>query len=93
MNTTKLYSILEEMYTEAYKQATPSADYNELIKNANYDYLGRKVIDYNAYYLPSDDLDRIFDEVCSRYKLNKIEIEALKFEYYLGSSPTSKKHS
>ena len=43
---TKLYNLVMDCYRELYKEATPSADFDELVKNATINDEGEKVIDF-----------------------------------------------
>ena len=54
MNKTKIDEALMECYRRLYKAATPSADFDELVKNATINDKGKKVIDFMAYELERD---------------------------------------
>jgi hypothetical protein len=80
-----LWKIIMEMYQKMYKKATPSANFKELMKTGE----AKKDRFYMNYYLPKEMLDKIFDDVCKKYKASKREKYILKMNVYLGCSPTS----
>jgi hypothetical protein len=51
---TKLYNLVMDCYRELYREATPSADFDELVKNAPINDEGQKMIDFNAYEIDFD---------------------------------------
>ena len=89
---TKLQKILKEMYVELYKASTPSADFEELMKNAPINEQGKKVIDYMAYEIDKNEFDNIVDTIMSKHKLSKNDQHRLKMSIYLGASPKYKKN-
>lgn len=89
----KYDKLIEELYIELYKHATPPADFKELLRNAKVECVGgknRRVILYDDYYLSHEDFEKIIGRLAVKYKLNAREIEGLKFEAYLGATPSSK---
>ena len=89
MTTEKLIQKVMNIYTEMYAQATPSADFNELMKNAEINELGQKVINFNDYILDAKVGDEIIRKHC-RW-LRNYDKKAIMFEVYLGASPKFKK--
>lgn len=77
-------------YIELYKNATPSADFNELLKNAeNID--GKKQIPFMNYEIESKKLDFIIDETIKRFKIKKgYWSDAFRGSILLGCSPKTK---
>lgn len=81
--------ILWDMYRELYKNSTPSADFDELVKNATINERGEKVIDFMAYSITQEQLDEIIDSELKKHRLAKWEKQMLKTSCYLGCSPKS----
>lgn len=92
----KYDKLIKEMYTLLYKNATPSVDFNTLLENAQTKTIGhqiKKVIPFDDYYLSDEDYEKIIKQLSKKYKLNKKEIEGLRFEAYLGATPSRIKHN
>ena len=88
----KIYSnAMLNCYRELYKKATPSADFDELMKNAPINKQGQKVIDFMAYYLPQDEMDKIIQKHIKKGKLGEWQVRSFSPSIYLGCSPTSVK--
>ena len=82
--------VLMECYRMLYLRATPSADFDMLVKNADtIIQMGRKVksIPMNDYSIPEEILDGTISEVCKKYKLNKYWTKKVSEAVYLGCSP------
>jgi len=79
-----------DCYIELYKESTPSADFDELIKNATINDEGRKVIDYDAYEIDFNKYKEIVDKYLKKGKLTFLEERAFKIEMYLGCGPRTK---
>lgn len=77
-----------EIMTELYKNSTPSADFNELVENAETNEFGQKVIDFDSYYLPQDQFDEIVDSKLKKSRLPKWKKQSIKASIYLGASPS-----
>ncbi len=58
---------LRECYRKLYKASTPSADYDELLKNATINENGQKVIDYNAHEICEYEFSEIMSDVIKEY--------------------------
>jgi len=86
---TKLYNLVMDCYRELYREATPSADYDELIKNAPISDEGKKMIDFNAYELDFKKYGEIVEKYIKKGKLSYFEERGFRFEMYLGSGPRS----
>lgn|SRR5574344_1147952 len=76
----KWEAIIKEAYSELYKNATPSADFDELLKK------GEK-IDFNNYRLSLNKQEKILDDISKKYKLKKYNTHILKATVYLGGAP------
>ena len=87
---TKLYNLVMDCYRELYKEATPSADFDELVKNAPINDEGQKMIDYNAYEIDFDKYGEIVEKYIKKGKLTFLEEHGFKIEMFLGSGPRTK---
>lgn len=72
--------IILDIYREAYREATPSADFDELLSRGD-------GVNYNAYYLPQDKLKEIVERHLKHKR--KYTRKIVEFNAYLGCSPTS----
>lgn len=86
----KLDKILNELYTELYKHATPSIDFEELKKTSPKDKEGRILIPYDDYEIEREMADSIFNTIVKKYKLKAMDKKALSFSFFLGCSPRFK---
>lgn len=86
-----LKEIVLNIYRELYQKATPSADFDQLLEDAKVDDEGRKVIDYESYYLDSDVYDEIVKRHIKENKLTGFDKTAVQFEVYLGVGPSGAK--
>ena len=86
---TKIEKALLEAYVLAYRNATPSADFMELMDKAEIDKDGRKIINYNDYFCKHEVLKEIVEGIIKKYKLNERQIKVLNFNFWLGCSPRS----
>lgn len=91
MKKDRFTELCMDCYRELYRNATPSANFDELLEKAEVDNDGRKVIDYNSYYLD----DEVYHQIVNKYKSkikSKYEKQVFNFQMYLGCGPrTSKK--
>jgi hypothetical protein len=81
--------ILFDFYRRCYKAATPSADFDELVENAEV-IDGRKHIKYNDYLLEEDVFDNIIKDIFKQYRVSKYDQKAFMFEFNLGCAPKIK---
>lgn len=88
----KLVDIAYDIYYDLYENATPSANFYELVENAEIMEDGRKKINYEDYEIDGDLMDLIIEKHLKINKLNKRERQAMKIEIYLGVSPVTKKN-
>jgi hypothetical protein len=86
----KLFDAVMNCYKELYKEATPSADFDELVANAPVNEQGQKVVDNNAYRLSSKKYEEIVEAHIKKNKLKAYEAKGFRIEIYLGCGPLSK---
>ena len=86
----KLFDAVMNCYKELYKEATPSADFDELVANAPVNEQGQKVVDNNAYRLSSKKYEEIVEAHIKKNKLKTYEAKGFRIEMYLGCGPSSK---
>lgn len=86
----KVSNAIWELYTIAYKESAPSADFEKLYEEAPLNEEGQKVIAYDDYYLHRDRFEKLIEEVGSRYKFSEWEEHSFRFNAYLGAGPTSR---
>lgn len=78
--------IVLEIYRRMYKEATPSADIDEIIKSGE----GKKENWFTKYYLPLSRQIEIIHEVCKENKITKItDKQNISTAVLLGASPES----
>lgn len=82
---------LRECYRKLYKASTPSADFDELLKNAIINENGQKVIDYNAHEICEYEFFEIMSDVIKEYKIRTHRQDLFKNTILLGCSPKFKK--
>lgn len=77
---------------QLYANATPPANFDELVEKADVNERGQKVVDFMSYYVDKDLFEEIVKQTIKDFKLKKeIELRDFKFLVYLGPSPTSRK--
>lgn len=82
--------ILYDFYRRAYKAATPSANFDELVENATINERGEKVIDFNAYEIDEETLDQIIKDIFKQYRIPLYRRKAFSFEFHLGCGPKTR---
>ena len=82
---------LRECYRKLYKASTPSADFDELLKNAIINENGQKVIDYNAHEICEYEFFEIMSDVIKEYKIRTHRQDLFKNTILLGCSLKFKK--
>jgi len=81
-------TIVWEIYRRLYKAATPSADFDELVKNAPVNDRGQKEIDFNSYSVDENVFhDIIEDEIKKHKRLSKWKKQMIRNTVCLGCSP------
>ena len=78
-----------EIYRQMYKEANPSANFDELIKVGE----TKKPDWFMKYYLPMERQEEILNEICKKHKCSKLERHQISKEIFLGCSPNSCKES
>lgn len=92
----RIRDIILFIYRESYRLATPSADFDELLANAPIADDGKKTIPYNDYEIDGNLFDAIVEDamtIDTKLKLTKQERLSIRFEAYLGATPSIKKSS
>lgn len=91
---TKEEKAIHYCYCELFKHAAPSADFNELLKNAKTNDLGQKEIPFDDYEIEQEKLDEIIQESINKFKLKpKYKQQLFRNTIYLGCSPRTKNNS
>lgn len=83
--------IILDCYREIYKQSTPIADFDELLKNATTNERGEKEIPFNDYTIKEEIMSSILEKHSKKNKLASWQEKALKNTIYLGCSPKFEK--
>jgi len=81
----KLWEICKEIYRELFKEANPSADFDELVKSGK----SKEKDFFMKYYLPIERQKEIVDEICKKHKLTGHNKRKVSTTIHLGSSPNS----
>jgi hypothetical protein len=84
---TKDINIMLEIYRRAYAVATPSANFDDLLANAEIDKDGRKLIPFNDYELKDEVAKQIIEDAMTEFKVPKWKHKQFSFTYRLGCSP------
>lgn len=82
--------ILHDTYVELFKEATPSADFDDLVKNGILGSDGRLIIPFNDYELEDDKFDEIMNRFIKKYRIPKAYRSNYQFAILLGASPRTK---
>lgn len=79
-------------YCELFKNATPSADFEELLENAEINDFGQKEIPFNDYEIEEEKLDKIIEESIKKFNLKpKYKKQLFRNTIHLGCAPRTKK--
>lgn len=81
---------LMECYRRLYREATPSADFDQLVSDAETNERGQKIIPFDEYEIEQDKLDHIINSVMSEFKIKRYRRQVFKTTIYLGCSPRTK---
>jgi len=87
MKNSKINKLIVDIYTEVYFNSTPSADFKELMDNAEINGRGQKVIKFDDYVID----ETLFNEIVDRH-LDKSNFfvyikKGIKNSLYLGAMP------
>jgi len=88
LNEEKFNSAYFDCMRELYLHATPSADFDQLLKDAPLNEEEQKVIDYNSYTISEPEFESIVKDVMTRHKIKK-QLDVIRFRnsVLLGCSP------
>jgi len=86
-STKKLNSMVDDLYREIYKNSTPPADFDELVKNALYDEWGKKDIKFRNYKIKGSLFDSILKNYFIGKRLTKYEKTLITNTLYFGAIP------
>lgn len=79
-------------YRELFAKATPSASFDELLKNATTNEQGQKVIPFLDYEIEKDVFEKIVADTIKMYKINRSYLkQSFRFTIMMGCSPKFKK--
>ena len=87
---TKLDAAILDCYIKLYKNAEPSADFEDLVKNATINERGQKEIDFNAYLIDEVVMENIILKTTRIHKLKSWEVMKFRNTILLGCSPRTK---
>ena len=84
-----LYDIIDECYTNLFKHANPSADYEKL-KERN---LIRRFPKewFMNFYLNDDEQEKIIKNICEKHKLDKHDTQIVLNSIFMGHAPSGVK--
>jgi len=85
----KIDKIINEIYTELFKKAKPSSDFEELKRTGE----AKKSEFFMNYYMSQDQQDKIMDEILKKHKIRGITKDAFKRTINLGCSPNTCKRT
>lgn len=79
-----------ECYKLLYENATPKADFQELIDNAEVNQFSQKIIPYWDYEISQEKYIEIVNFIVKKYKLSKAFSDSFKISIALGVAPKFK---
>ena len=91
MKETKIQKIIWDIYKELYANSEPKTDFDELVKSAEKNEEGEKIIPFENYFIEQELMDEIIEKHLKNKRLTKLAKNSIKFNIYLGVSPRSKK--
>jgi len=89
--TNKEEKAMWECYSLLYENSTPKANFDELVENAEFNDMGQKIIDFNAYEIEEDKFYEILENVLKTNKIKGYRAQAFKNSIVLGCSPKFKR--
>lgn len=84
MDDRKLWGICIDIYRQSFKEATPSADFDKMVKSGE----TKKQDFFKNYYLPPARLDEIIAEHIKKNRLDGLDARKIENTIYLGCSPS-----
>jgi len=92
MTSKSIDKALMHCYRELFANATPSASFDELLKNATINERGQKEIPFLDYEIEESKFDEIIDDTIKVYKIKgSILKQSFKNTILFGCSPKFKK--
>jgi len=92
MTSKSIDKALMHCYRELFANATPSASFDELLKNATTNDRGQKEIPFLDYEIEEDMFDEIVADTIKIYKIKgAILKQSFRFTILMGCSPKFKK--
>ena len=91
MKETKIQKIIWDIYKELYANSEPKTDFDELVKSAQKNEKGEKIIPFENYFMEQELMDEIIEKHLKNKRLTKLAKNAIKVNVYLGVSPAFKK--
>lgn len=92
--TNKIHNLVLEIYRELFKQAEPSADFDELLESASINEHGQKVIPFDDYLIDEEVMEETIVNMMKRKNcgmiLKPFEKRSILYNVYLGCSPKYK---
>jgi hypothetical protein len=79
--------ICMDIYRQLFKEATPSVDFDMLVRTG----ITKRKDFFMNYYLDDDRQDAIITEHCSKNHLNRAEREGVRTTVFLGCAPSGVK--
>jgi hypothetical protein len=83
----KQEKIMWQIYIDLFKAATPSADFEELVKNSTVNERGQKEINFMDYSISKSDYDCIMGSNLKGKRLTKLSKQMITNSINLGCSP------
>lgn len=87
----KISAFMTECYVELYKNSTPPADFNKLVKTAKLNEFGQKIIPFMKHSIDEEKYHSIVNEIIKKHKIPKLLVNQFRASIALGCSPTFKK--
>ena len=87
----KIQKIIWDIYKELYANSEPKTDFDELVKSAEKNEKGEKIIPFENYFMEQELMDEIIEKHLKNKRLTKLAKNAIKVNVYLGVSPAFKK--
>lgn len=91
MKETKIQKIIWDIYEELYANSEPKTDFDELVKSAQKNEKGEKIIPFENYFIEQELMDEIIEKHLKNKRLTKLAKNAIKVNVYLGVSSAFKK--
>lgn len=89
--TNKEEKAMWQCYRLLYENSNPSANFDELVENAELNERGQKVIDFDSYEIEEEKFYEIMDGVLKENKIKGYRAQAFRNSILLGCSPRFKK--